>query len=393
VIQFSNLSEVINTNPKVIFLLGLDEDSFPRKKIVRSLNELKGCVGADHLPENAEKDRFYFLEAILSAKEKLIISYTGLSETDGKPLAASLCVQELIRNFTSNPIQKHPSLSFYPKPKQEFTLSLAKAVETPLEIDIRHLIELTKHPIRFYCNRILGIFLEKPVEKESREFFLSYLDKSLAKEAYLKQSEDELFESWEKKNLLPTALFKESAKLELLEELKELHLGFKNFELEKNDFFSIYFDPACKEPTFLDNSRFIHPAIQITLDDGKTFTLSGKLPNLSKKGIYLHKNFSLAELWKHLPHLAILNKIDSPAKPLLLFGKDFLTKTSPFPLTTLIEYYLEASKAPSPLLPDQIEKLLKKKLFSPVSFFDDPYLTFLSPDLTKDWDKWLSNLN
>jgi len=390
VIQFSNLSEVVNIDAKVIFILGLDEDSFPGKKVVRSLNELKGRIGSDHLPENAEKDRFYLLEALLLAKEKVILSYTGLSEKDGKPLEPSLCVQEICSNFNTNPIQKHPSLFFYPKQKKEPLSSPPQIDEPSLEIDIRHLIELMKHPVRFYCNRVLGIFLEKPIKQESREFFLSYLDRSLAKEAFFKQSKEDLFDIWERKNLLPTALFKECAKLELLEELEEIHRGFKNFDLNKDCFFSIYFDPACKQATFLDPSRFIHPSIQVTLENGKTFSLFGKLPSLSKKGIYLHKEFSISEFWKHIPHLAILNAIKSPANPFLLFGKDFVTKTSSIKLSSLVEYYLQAVEAPSPLLPDQIEKLLKKKLYSPTSFFDDPYLTFLAPDLSKNWDQWLN---
>jgi exodeoxyribonuclease V gamma subunit len=392
VIQFANLSEGASTNSKVVFLLGLDEDSFPRKRTVRSLNQLKGMPGCDPQPENSEKDRFYFLEAILSAKENLVISYTGLSPKDGKPLAPSLCIQELLYSFKKNPIIKHPNLEFYPELKQEIAFSIGEANPEPRAVDIRHLIELMKHPIRFYCNRVLGIFLERGEEKDSREFFLSYLDKAVIREAFLKQPEEDLLESLERKNLLPTALFKESAKAELLEELQEIHLGLKTFGLSKDDFFSIHFDIACKEPSFLDASRFLHPAIPVTLSDGRTFTLTGKLPSLSKQGIYIHKEASVAEIWKHLAHLAILNSIKTPTLPRLLFGKDLSTKASNFTLPALIEYYLEASLFPSPLLPEQIDKLLKKKLFSPTSFFEDPYLTFLAPDLSKNWDKWLTHL-
>ncbi len=393
VIQFSNLSEGASTNSKVIFILGLDEDSFPRKRVVRSLNQLKGRPGCDPQPENSEKDRFYFLEAILSAKEKLILSYTGLSPKDGKSLAPSLCIQELLHEFHKNPITKHPNLEFFPKVKEEISFSIGEEKAEPRSVEIRHLIELMKHPIRFYCNRILGIFLERGEEKNSREFFLSYLDKAVIKEAFLKQPEEELLESLEKKNLLPTALFKESAKAELLEELHEIHRGLKTFGLNKGDFFSIHFDTACKEAGFLDNNRFLHPAIPVTLSDGRTFMLKGKLPSISKQGVYIQKDSSVAEVWKHLAHLAILNSIQAPTLPILLFGKDLTTKTSTFTLPSLIEYYLEASLFPSPLLPEQIDKLMKKKLFSPTSFFEDPYLTFLSPDLSKNWDKWLEHVN
>ncbi len=392
IIQFVNLSEAASLDREVIFLLGLCEDSFPRKRVACSLNELKGLPGSNHQPENSENDRLYFQESLMSAKKALIISYVGLSEKDGKPLAPSLCVQELLRNYTSNPIIKHPNIAFYPKTNKTLSFSIIALPDPPIAIDIRHLIEVAKHPIRYYCNRVLGVYLDKAPEKDSREFFLSYLDKSIAVDAFQKKDNEEFLAMWETKNILPTALFREQAKIELLNELKEVHLGLKTFSISQNEFFSIHFDTACKEPQFLDDARYIHPAIQITLEDGRKFTLTGKLPSLSKQGIYIHKEYSVAELWKHLPHLCILGAITSPAPPNLLFGKDLTTKSSNFPLTSLIEYYLEASNSPSPLLPEQIDKLLKKKLFSPTTFFDDPYLTFLAPDLTKNGDPYLTLL-
>lgn len=386
VIQFAGLSDGSSLETKVIYLLGMDEDSFPRKRLVRSLNHLKGDPDCDHQPENSEKDRFFFLEALLSAKEKLVISYTGVSSSDGKPLAPSLCVQDLIHNFSSNPVQKHSAINFYPKPKQLPPLKIIVEPAQTLIIDIRHLLELVRHPIRFYCNRILGIFLDKAPEKDSKEFFLSYLDKAQMFDSLLMKDEDELIELWEKKNILPTALLEAPAKKELLKEFQEIQKGLITFGLTKKDFFSLHLDPLCKEPISLDANRFIHPTIQSTLPDGTPFTLFGKLPSLTKQGVYIHKNYSLAEVWKHLPYIAILKELSSYSPPTLLFGKDLIAKTPSFPLVSLVEYYREATQSISPLLPDQIEKFIKKKEFSPSSFFEDPYLSFLQPDLSKNWE-------
>ncbi len=392
IIQFIHLSEGYPLRANTTFILGLDEDSFPRKSGRESLNELKGMPGCDHQMESSELDRFFFSKAITSAEEEIILSFTGISEADGKQLKPSLVVLELISRVNT-PITKHQNIAFTSKPKKEFSFSIAQKPDAPLIIDIRHLIEVLKHPIKFYCNRILGLYLDRTPEKDSREFFLSYLDRALAIESFLKKEKEEIFENYEKINLLPTALFQESAKEELQGELNEIELGLKTFGLSKNEFFSIHFDPACKAPFSLDANRYIHPAIHASLPSGKPYAIVGKLPSLSKQGVYIHKESSIAETWKHLSHLSILSSIDSPAKPLLLFGKDLTSKSSSFPIESLIEYYLEAKSSPSPLIPEQIDKLIKKKQFSPISFFEDPYLTYLPPDLTKNWDTWLNLFN
>ena len=392
IILFMNLSEGYPLSAKATFILGLDEDSFPGKNNSASLNELKGLDLSDHQPERSELDRFFFSRALFSAQGEINLSYTGLSESDGKPLEPSLVVQEL-RQTLNIPIKKHPDVSFTPKPKELISFSIRTKPEPPLTIDIRKIIDALKHPIKFYCNHILGLYLDRGPEKDSREFFLSYLDRSLSIDSFLKKDKDDIFENYEKTNLLPTALFQESAKQELLNELTEIELGLKTFGLSKNEFFSIHFDPACKAPFSLDANRYIHPPIITTLSSGIRYTLTGKLPSLAKQGVYIHKESGTPEIWKHLAHLSILNEIESPAEPLLLFGKDFRTKSLLFPLESLIEYYLQASSFPSPLIPEQIDKLIKKKEFSPISFFEDPYLTYLPPDLTKNWDNWLNLFN
>jgi len=370
-IQFATLADGCMVEKKVVYLLGLDEENFPRKRTHRSLNEIKGTIGADHQPENGEKDRFFFLEALLSAREKLIISYTGSMP--------SFCVQELSYPF----IKKHPLFIFHPKKKETITFTPILTQKPSLEIDVRHLIELVRHPIRFYCNRILGIYLEKPLEKNSREFFLSYLDRAKASEALLYQTEEELFTSLEKKNKLPTALFFDAAKQELQKEMEEMEIGFKTFGIAKSDFFSLHLDKLCTQETELSENRLVRPAIRSHLPDGTPFTLFGKLPSITKQGLYIHKKFSLAEVWKYLPHIALLS-------PNLFFGKDGTLKTPTFPLISLIEYYRDATMSASPLLPDQAERILKNKGFS----FDDedPYLSFNSPDLSKPWEDVCKNL-
>lgn len=80
---------------KVVALLGMNDGSFPRQS--RS-------PGFDIIPATPrpgdrslrDEDRYLFLEAILSARERLYISYTGLSIRDNSIIPPSVLVSELL---------------------------------------------------------------------------------------------------------------------------------------------------------------------------------------------------------------------------------------------------------------------------------------------------------
>lgn len=80
---------------KVVCLLGMNDTVFPRRERPPSF---------DRMPENPrrgdrsrrEDDRYLFLEAILSARDILYLSYTGLSPRDDARLNPSVVVNELL---------------------------------------------------------------------------------------------------------------------------------------------------------------------------------------------------------------------------------------------------------------------------------------------------------
>ncbi len=80
---------------KVVALLGMNDGSFPRQS--RS-------PGFDIIPANPrpgdrslrDEDRYLFLESLLSARERLYISYTGLSIRDNSVIPPSVLVSELL---------------------------------------------------------------------------------------------------------------------------------------------------------------------------------------------------------------------------------------------------------------------------------------------------------
>ena len=81
---------------KTIALMGMNENSFPRPDSRLSLNLMKENPSCDYCPSRTDYDRYLFLEALLSARQYFILSYTNYAASDGKEQAPSLLVTELM---------------------------------------------------------------------------------------------------------------------------------------------------------------------------------------------------------------------------------------------------------------------------------------------------------
>ncbi len=83
---------------RVVYLLGMNDGNFPRSSHRPDFNLIDDStrprVPGD--PDRRTDDRYLFLEALLSAREKLIISYVGQSVRDNNPLSPSIVVVELL---------------------------------------------------------------------------------------------------------------------------------------------------------------------------------------------------------------------------------------------------------------------------------------------------------
>src|SRR5208282_4569170 len=79
---------------KVIFALGLNEDSFPERehRDPLDLRTLKRAAG-DVTP--AERDRYLFLETVLAARERIFFSYIARDAKTGDALEPSSVIREL----------------------------------------------------------------------------------------------------------------------------------------------------------------------------------------------------------------------------------------------------------------------------------------------------------
>lgn len=160
-IRFGSIDEELAIPARALFLIGMDEESFPRPQPATSLDLMQGKG-----PDRKDQDRYLFLKAIFSAKEILRITYGHLSPDEGKPVGPSLLVQELLHS--TGPV----STLYDPPPPLEWkkTISWPQYVDSPLpketkSVKVSDLRQCARHPWKFYLKQAYGISLKDDLEK------------------------------------------------------------------------------------------------------------------------------------------------------------------------------------------------------------------------------------
>ncbi len=222
---------------KIIFMIGMNDDSFPRsiKPVSFDLLKEKPIPGDRNI---RDEDRYLFLETLISAEHELHISYIGQNIYDNSIQPPSVMVSELLdyidtffkteneKTISSTILLNHRLHGFsreYFTGKQEFfsfsreNFSVSENLKTKKEnrppfyktfeapeffsgnITNHTLINFFKDPAKFFTAKILGINLDMYVsEIETNEkFTLDNLDLykigSRAYSAYLDKKESSLF--------------------------------------------------------------------------------------------------------------------------------------------------------------------------------------------------------
>ncbi|HVI46720.1 MAG TPA: exodeoxyribonuclease V subunit gamma [Chitinophaga sp.] len=234
-ITFCSLIPMRSIPFKVVALMGLNYDKFPRREIRSSFNimEQKRQRGDRNIKEN---DKHLFLETVMSAQQYLYISYIGRDVKDNTLLPPSALVDELIDYIESGTaaghgirkhlVTQHPMQGFSRKYGQpDYRLysylhtnsSLRKdiihkeKVADPLnfeEITLNDLVSFFKNPFKAYYNKVLGIYYsdEHILLSETELFHLNKLEKWQLKNNLLPVKEAEvsaLQNSLVKKGQLP----------------------------------------------------------------------------------------------------------------------------------------------------------------------------------------------
>lgn len=183
-ITFCSLIPMRSIPFKVVALMGLNYNKFPRRENKSSFNlmEKDRQKGDRNVKEN---DKHLFLETLLSAREYLYISYIGKDAKDNTDLPPSVLVDELVDYIeagTEEPEAVRPQLITL-QPLQSFSRKYAgtdkrlfsylstkdtarktylneNKITTPLtfeEITLEEVISFFKNPFRAYYNKVLGI--------------------------------------------------------------------------------------------------------------------------------------------------------------------------------------------------------------------------------------------
>ncbi|RFS18662.1 exodeoxyribonuclease V subunit gamma [Chitinophaga silvatica] len=213
-ITFCSLIPMRSIPFKVVALMGLNYDKFPRKEQKSSFNIMmqNRQRGDRNVKEN---DKHLFLETVLSAKDYLYISYIGKNAKDNSDLPPSALVDELLdyieagvkepEGIRSKLVTLQPLQSFSRKyggnDKKLYTYLNTRKLSAPdftqqqkitstisfEEINIDDLVNFFKNPVRSYYNKVLGIFYNdrQLLLNETEIFNLDSLQKWLVRSELL----------------------------------------------------------------------------------------------------------------------------------------------------------------------------------------------------------------
>ena len=204
---------------RVICLLGMNGDAYPRQSKPMGFDLMaKHPQPGDRSRRN--DDRYLFLEAIFSAREKLYISYVGQSAQDNSTLSPSVLVSELLDyieqgfevrggDILDHVVTRHRLQAFSPeyfkKDKNFFSYSeqnlraaecltgerheagsfFTEGMKRPGEewrdVDLNALCNFFINPAKFMLNARLGLYLGEAARlpEESENFDIKGLDKYL----------------------------------------------------------------------------------------------------------------------------------------------------------------------------------------------------------------------
>lgn len=228
-ITFCSLIPMRSIPFKVVALLGLNFNKFPRKDNTLSFNlmEKNPKPGDRNIKEN---DKHLFLETLLSAKDYLYISYIGQSIKNNSVIPPSTLVDELTdyiiscaedpKNVRAQLITRQPLHSFsrqYNGDNQKLYCYLknTKSTHTLLnpakknepvifkEVGLDTLIDFLKNPVKGYFNKVLGIYYrdEESVLRNTELFELDDLQRWPLKNQLLKINNDQKIQTLQNKQV------------------------------------------------------------------------------------------------------------------------------------------------------------------------------------------------
>nr|NIR48549.1 exodeoxyribonuclease V subunit gamma [candidate division KSB1 bacterium]NIR69021.1 exodeoxyribonuclease V subunit gamma [candidate division KSB1 bacterium]NIS24093.1 exodeoxyribonuclease V subunit gamma [candidate division KSB1 bacterium]NIT71012.1 exodeoxyribonuclease V subunit gamma [candidate division KSB1 bacterium]NIU24720.1 exodeoxyribonuclease V subunit gamma [candidate division KSB1 bacterium] len=226
-VTFCSMLPMRSIPARIICLVGMNNDAYPRRNIQLGFDLMaKQPRKGDRSRRN--DDRYLFLEALLSAREHLYISYVGQSIKDNSLIPPSVVVGELLdyisANFTTEESRilehvttRHRLQAFSPEyfrggdrlfsyshenmqaachllapreaPKPFLMERLTEPQKEFKEVRLSDLYRFFRNPCQFLLNRRLGVYLDEStaVLEEKETFALRGLDRYKVAEKLLEK--------------------------------------------------------------------------------------------------------------------------------------------------------------------------------------------------------------
>jgi exodeoxyribonuclease V gamma subunit len=220
-VQFATLMPMRSIPFKCVCLLGMNDGDYPRSQTPRDFDLMSDAAHAGSTQSHwragdrsrREDDRYLFLEALLSARDKLYLSWQGRRTTDHEVKPPSVLVAQLMDYLNAVWTQRNDKGEFMPacnaplQPLQAFspkyftqdstfqtyaddwqrallstsvpTAATAPSETAPTELTLQHLQRLLRQPVDVFLVDRLRLRLDQPEEaaEEEEPFSLDGLDK------------------------------------------------------------------------------------------------------------------------------------------------------------------------------------------------------------------------
>jgi exonuclease V gamma subunit len=315
-IQFGSLGNDKWPAFEHIYMIGMENEAFPKRKAKNSLDLLKHGKS----PTLMQFERFMFLTIITKAEKSLWISYpsqAGLDKTSSN--LPSFLVQEfelfLNKHYTVNGLtykmwnqysnNKKPDIK-----SKNLISSKLLSINHPSSLILGDHFELTtyelallaKNPISFYLEKKHKIVLTDLFDTPEEDFFLTPLNKTIFLQEKIEGDHKIDFN-----NLLPDGIFRDIAVNQLDSEIKILNDNAKFFDINLNQLFDVELSIDVDHVLF-DNKTMFLPAINLNLKN-KQITITGKIKHVHKKGLVFFKEKTIYELVKNWPVILLFGLI------------------------------------------------------------------------------------
>jgi exodeoxyribonuclease V gamma subunit len=339
VVTIESLDKGTFLSAKVIILMGMQENNFPKSK-KKSLLQNPGS--------SIDDDRYLFLEIICQAQISITITYTRVDCEDGKIQKPSSLIQELCRYCTAISITHHPYIGedqylFTKKEREIKNVSISKSL-----MNVFSLKKLANDPLLYFFEEGIGVRPEFEILSDEFTFQKTKLACSLY------PSQEIAIETLRSEGKLPSGPFETVACIKIEDAMKKHRQALTTLGVRQEEIYSIELQKGCSEPFKKNHQHWIYPAIEYN-----EILLEGKVDNITHQGLICYGSGSLEELVQIWPFYIIVNNFFKA--PLLLLEKSVVRQIDiqQGALARYIGYAQTALRLPSPLFPKYAQSILK----------------------------------